>query len=580
MNKILTIFLFCYTLSSFSQEKIIAEVVSLVTGDVISNCNVIDPISGQGTITNKDGLFVMWINKTVDSLLISHIQYESLMISVNDIRNKQLVYLNPHINQLDEVVVGISDKEIYNTIKKIRKNIKSDNKDLISKLYYLIESKSDGNPVEILECYYNAYINGIQINELKFKNGRASLSSNEKDNYYLSLHSSRAFVYFPLVNKNNYIPYQPLQLKFKDNLKYFNFVQINIHENLSKIIFTTREKYSDIAFNGSIFYNPIDFKIRQIELVCNNLEKHPFLPIVYTDSISNVNISYIANYYNDKLNFIEANYDFKYFSERDSSLFVVKEKKINHCIESNVFLYCYDYNNKFIEPYFEFDNNYWDYYKMSIIPYNSFFWNNCYYFPLSKDQESMLDEIKNKGNLKDYYDWGNSKKTLASEIYSKNTEEKTIFSSYYIFWERGKAIKITNFENSQEVDKLTLAQSYKSDLFNLEVQILLDINDYNNKLNVKSYTIFDISKTYFNLPRDSITDDFATCYFNICEIERRKMQREIDKNNYTIKQVDSLYNITNIKMNDITTRYLKEVDVGLNEKQMDKWKDYVKDYLD
>ena len=72
---------------------------------------------------------------------------------------------------------------------------------------------------------------------------------------------------------------------------------------------------------------------------------------------------------------------------------------------------------------------------------------------------------------------------------------------------------------------------------------------------------------------------FINIYFDICKIERIKMQNKLNLKNYTASEIDSIYKETIINMDNITNKYLKEVDLGENEKFFRQWNKYVFDNL-
>ena len=72
---------------------------------------------------------------------------------------------------------------------------------------------------------------------------------------------------------------------------------------------------------------------------------------------------------------------------------------------------------------------------------------------------------------------------------------------------------------------------------------------------------------------------FFNIYFDICEIERRKMEEKLKTNIYTVEQIDYVYKETIENMDILTKRYLKEVKLGENKKLFNKWNQYVLESL-
>ena len=64
-------------------------------------------------------------------------------------------------------------------------------------------------------------------------------------------------------------------------------------------------------------------------------------------------------------------------------------------------------------------------------------------------------------------------------------------------------------------------------------------------------------------------------YFDICEIERRKLESELKSAVKDAKQFDKIYHELETRFQAKKTQYLKEVDRGTNEPEMKKWNDYI-----
>jgi hypothetical protein len=81
--------------------------IHAVAGDDVEGINVYNVSSQKGTVTNADGTFEIDLAEN-DRVQISALQYQSFTVIVTEsivTRKKMNVFLNPVINQLDEVVV-------------------------------------------------------------------------------------------------------------------------------------------------------------------------------------------------------------------------------------------------------------------------------------------------------------------------------------------------------------------------------------------------------------------------------------------------------------------------------------------
>jgi hypothetical protein len=264
----------------------------------------------------------------------------------------------------------------------------------------------------------------------------------------------------------------------------------------------------------------------------------------------------------------------KYKSVRDTPAVLIPSI-ITRDIYTKGILYFYDYDNPFILPYFEYASDYDDYRKMSIIPYNKVFWSNNSTMLLTEKQKEELGFFAHEGYLINFREGNYGKDFLKlPDYYSK------FYENYYTFWSQKKRILLNReMEQNKAYSLEKISQSIPADLYNLKVQVLLDVTQLNDTLFCKSYTVFDAYKTFYHLPEQPYTNVFLNIYFDICEIERRKMETILDNTSKTVTQVDSIYNLTLKGIENVTSRYLKEVQLGKDENSMEKWNNYINENL-
>jgi hypothetical protein len=81
------------------------------------------------------------------------------------------------------------------------------------------------------------------------------------------------------------------------------------------------------------------------------------------------------------------------------------------------------------------------------------------------------------------------------------------------------------------------------------------------------------------LPDEPETKAFLNVFFDLCEIERRKMQYTLGNTAFTDKQIDSVYRFTMERMKKVTTKYREEVKLGKNKRAFSKWNEVVLENL-
>jgi|GEM_PF-725019 len=163
-------------------QNIVGKVIDSETLVGIPYVNMGIKEKSVGTISNKDGAFVLKVNDQVsenEEVVFSHIGYESQVIKIADLLKKNTIVLETNVNDLDEVIVD-ADKRIVKkkTMGKKRAN-------LVKALYYGFYSGYEHDVVDDAlgketgmhfnvkrDCKIeklNFYIFGNQYKSLKFR---------------------------------------------------------------------------------------------------------------------------------------------------------------------------------------------------------------------------------------------------------------------------------------------------------------------------------------------------------------------------------------------------------------------------
>ena len=595
------IFIF-YSACFFSQTVIKTTVKDSQTKEPLGFCNVSIKGIKKGTITNADGVFKLSVDTSKNILVFSYIGYNTLSIRANKLIQKPEILLVKNDIALQEITIHSDNDYLYNIMLKCRKKLLSNKSKNVARIYYGVEtnsktlsveypdktgmmqkyliSKPEEKPVELLECFYNGYVTGATINKLQFKNGRTALAA--ADNYFLTHNTSKAISKIVLTNENDYFPQIPFQYG-KNNMRKIFQVELQYSDNNSYCIrFFPFDNRKD-CFSGEVWIEKRTFNLLKIHLMVKDASKYPFVPIIPSlDSINDVSLDITNTYKNDDgilPDHFYFNYSFTYHSRRDSIIGILPklQKNVTRKINSKCIMYFYDYNHPFILPYFEYNNDFNDYLKMSFIPYNQIFWDNNNILLQTEKQKESFGVLSNEGQLINYREknYGNNFLGALTQFVPQD-DSIGIFEFFYAFWSSKKRIVPYDASNKFEpYSQLKINQSIKNDLYNLKVQILLDITESGDSLICKSYTVFDNYQSYYHLQRNFYTNAFLNIYFDICEIERRKMQKTFNSKNFIMSQIDSIYKATNKNMDIITKHYLKEVDVGEQLEFLRKWNQYV-----
>lgn len=585
---------FVFTIAFAQSQKITAVVKDTQSGEVLPYCNISVVGTKNGTITNSDGIFSIFVDSENDVLEFSFIGYQKYRLTVKNIIKYKVVKLEKQSLSLQEITIAGNDDYLFSVLSKCKRNVNSNNKKTASKAYFGLEADVAGKPVEFLECYFNAELKGQRIIDLILKNGRLAHNILDK-NISQNIETTKALRLLNIIEDNSFYPIIPTQLSKNQMMKEFRLFLIPADSSLLHIGFTPK-KMNDWHFSGEYWIDKETMLLRKIYLNIADAKIQPFNSVV-DDNMDSVNLSFTITYkiinrtmYPELIAF-----DYSYRLQRrtggqlyygpvkndgtDYSKAVLEPFVEFRSYNVKTALYFYDFEKLFIAPLFEYDTDIFDYAKLTLIPYNPKFWEYNNAMLLTEDQKRKIDFITTDDYMFSSKEDQYGKMFMLDERVFVMRDTST-FSGYYTFWHPNKRVFIDKvYPNNKTATTQELLALQNSSLIKFKVQILLDIVEVKDSLICTSYTVFEDINSYYRIPIDSDSHAFLNIYFDICEIERQKMQLVLDSSNMTLRQIEDLYEKTNNEITVKTTNYLYDVSYGKNNEKLNVWNDYVQEKL-
>ncbi len=517
-----------------------------------------------GTISNQEGYFKIEAITTSDSILVSFIGYKKKYLNLANLQDFQTIYLEEEGLLLSEVVVEPSDNSyLISLIQTCRK--KAPTKSTTAKAYYELKTFDQTKQIELVEAFYNIDLRGYDIENLNLKAGRLALQ-NVNNRYFASLESSRAITQLQLIKKNDYFPTSPLELSTK-SLKnnYYLYLKnkyLNEANDSIYLIEFTPKKDSTRFYSGDVWVNKSQNQVIKITLNCENCQIHPFLPMFPGDSIARVDFNITKTFSEHNQNLFFNHIDFDYTIAYVSRL--GKTEEMRYTIETKAVLYTYNFETIFTLPHFDFPNfEIADYRKINAFPYNPFFWE------IANDESRLVDQLdQNQRFFEDTNSLNN--KTIYKSIPNNRSG---LLEHPYKTWSENRIIFREILDDTLDKSNTSTVIAEK---YNLNVQIFVDINRNNDSTHILTTTVFDPYQSYYHLPIDQVTHCFLNIYFDICEIERRKLAQQLEQIKNDEAALKSTYQTFLIDYQRVQNTYLKAVDRGTNRLELEKWNEYVK----
>jgi len=512
------------------------------------------------TVSGADGYFEIAVEEAGNNLKISVIGFKTKEVFIKPTDEIHIILLEEAYGELPEVLVfaDISD-QLAKIVSECRKNFNNDV--LKSKAFFQLKSFVNDKQVELVETYNNATVWGGDITSLGLKTGRLGLSSFDLG-YWVSTAVSRSMLLEKTTDNNENYPLSPLQRSLPRMKKEWRFSLENVYtETNGDSVYVISAKPRELdkeRFNARFWVNKKNTTFLKLELQLDSISTHPFQPLFPTDTIQNLNLRVSKVFAGEKKTHTEL-VDFDadiFYSNRDGEKYKVDIKS---------FIYCYDWNDLFILPFYEVEaikNS--DYRMISALPHNSLFWEK--YNRFSKA------EIDSSGDLF-YY----KKAELTNRsLFSRNQQMKMgFFEQPYFKWSEKKRLRLKVVSapvasNSRVMNKHA---------FSFNVLAFFDLNIFDDTTQILSTTTIDPFNSYWDRTYTVEADVFFNIYTDLIEMKRREIYEDMLRNP-TPDRMKELYERYLFEASLLRSRYFQEVSPGIDQKMLRKWNDMVLYKLD
>jgi hypothetical protein len=540
-----------------------SESKSIYRGVVVSNTDgspvsfaVVSNLSLQlATVTGADGFFEISVADKGSLLRISVIGFKTKEFSVLPSDVPQNIVIEEAVGELSEVIIyaHFSDK----LAKMVSDCAKNFNDEVVSsKAFFQLKSFINEEQVELVETYNNATVWGGDITSLKLKTGRIGLRSSDVG-YWVSTAVSRSMLMEKTTTNNENYPISPLHRSLGKMKKEWRFSLDNIYTESNGdsiyVIVAKPRKQDKERFNAKFWVNKKKSTFLKLELQLDSISTHPFQPLFPSDSIENLNLRVSKSFTGEKKTHTD-------LVEFDADIFYVNRNGVKYKVDIQSFIYCYDWKDLFVLPFYEVEpyrNS--DYRMISAIPHNSLFWEK--YNRFSKAEKDSTGDF--------FY---HMKADLTNRsLFSRNEQiEKGFFEQPFFKWSPNKRLRLSVV--SAPVRDLTRTTNRLQ--FSFQVLAFFDLNVFEDTTQVLSVTSIDPFNSYWDRPESNEADAFFNIYTDLIEIKRREFHQEMLENP-TQQRISELYERYLFEVRAMTVRYYREVGPAVDQKMLRKWNDTV-----
>ncbi len=547
-----------FILSFFSINEVGAQSLEINVVDSLSQLplefvSIGKSNSKEQWLTNAEG-FVRIPCQQMDTITFQYIGYKDYIFVVNiGISKTTKINLQTDIMLLSELTITSDDDFLYKLLDKLLTNIKH-HKPLNGKSFMQLETDIDSEPRELVQAFYNAEVDQFKLQSTILKNGRIGVKD-DYGKYFTTFSTSQALCALDIFKNSLSYPKSPFVNLRKTKRNYV----ISTSYGSSKHTIIHLEPKSDRNKNwtSDIWFEKENMSVEKIELNVRNSFTKPFLPIQANSKIDSLNLFIQIHLENNTPTLFNIKYDFKHIGESDT---------LN--VSSNGYFHIFEKDSAFITPYYKDIENFDDYRKISIIPYNEMFWN-CTHLPdFTESQFKKLKYFEENGVVLNFKAF--DKRSVPNSI---KPIDKLFEHNNLVWCEKDRWILKPKMINESDVKTNEIVRRHS-----LVPQIILDVNICNDSLVCKTVTILDVFKSTYNLPHESTYFRFFNIYFDLCEIERRKLQQKLEKVR-SVQEVDDIYKESLKNLDKTLKEYKNEVSSGENFTAILKWNEYIEETI-
>ncbi|MEM7574784.1 MAG: carboxypeptidase-like regulatory domain-containing protein [Bacteroidota bacterium] len=565
---LLSCFLFFFLISLFNstlQAQLIiqARVVDAQTEQALAYATVASISSQDGTLTNADGFFSLEVSSAQDSLTISFLGYQSMRLQAGSLRATPVVLLQPQSIELSDVTVFSEDEYLYRAVSDCRKTLRRA-PNASSRAYLQLVTNSTEQPVELIQAYYNLDLSQRRIDNFRLKNGRVAMALQDSM-FFVNLSTTQALTQLDLYQSSGAFNRLPLHFNLRALRKKFELRRLASLSNpdLYHIAFNPREE-GQALFSGELWIDKNSFQLHKLVIRDEAVEEHPFFSVFPNKRIERLGLELRYTFKEVptgmQLSHIEWAYEVQLVPVSAAA-----QRGGLSLVQTEGILHCYDYRSTFWEPFFDYDPQHNDYRKISFLPYNPDFWSSSHGLVYTEQQLEQMAFFRDHGFLINHFDPSSDKEGFFE---FNNPHWQADYRSFY--QEPQVPIPPPTDQVELRLNAPSLPGFGQQQEEEIAVQIFLDLNRLGDSIQFTSVTVLDLYQTISQPPYDSLDHCLLNMYFDLCEIERRKMMEKLrGVNDY--QQAAAIHATTKTELERLQRSFFREVRGLKPEQMLRKW---------
>lgn len=538
-----------------AQETITCRVLDAQEGTPLPYATVLVQGSTSGTLSNTEGWFRLPLRGADDSLRISFVGYRTRVLHFGAALDGKDIRLQRAVHELGEAVIRPGD-DLYARVVAASNWMKTAPA-VRSKLFYGMETHSEGQPVEVLNAWYNATTKAASLTDLQLRSGSIGIAP-KGDRHFINFNTARAFALMDIHAVGGRFPLSPLAERSVRKLREAYTVEyVSTGQGADAVdqLRVTPRAGTQGAFTMDLWLAAKGVEVRALELECVDCPRHPFVPLFPDGRIDTVDMRYRQTWslqppYMPEVMELEYNtvYSGTGFSDR---------------FHTHALMHAYDRGRPFIPALFEAVPGMEEYRMISWLPRDPVL------------EERLVAPVPTERQVRDR-DFIETHDLGSNSWYGGLAYQYDLLEPAYAVWSRSERIGLKHLHGT--IPQYS-SRPPEPNRVELRAQLYLAMDTTGGTFHYNSAAVFDGMRSLHAAGPRPWTRAFLNIGFDLAEMEHRRMKERLDVPGMTVDKARRIHAEHEARLRDTLDTYVRQTRRGESMALLYHWNSQVKDSL-
>lgn len=536
-----------------AQQVIEARIIDGDSFEPLPYATVLLHGKARGTITNAEGRFQVPLGTGPDSLRISYVGYNTLIVHLSEALDGTDIHMLRSVQYLTEVVIR-PDADIYKRFVAAS-NWMRRSPEVTSKLYLSLETHNGDVPVEVMEGYFNATFRSAVLRRITYKQGIIGLAAKE-GRHFINYNTASNLLLLDIHGGQSRFPNSPFSYSTaRDLMKHYSVEWVSTGtgtEGVDQFEAVPRDSASG-AFSATLWLVAGSANVRALELRCINCSRHPLVPLFDHGRIDTVDLRYKQTWSTlgpPMPEVVHVDYTVAYAAPSFRDRYT-----------TSMVLHAFDRGQQFIPTLFPWRNGLNEYPMIAWMPRDTAFWKRVSP-PIPTERQTQDREIVLRNDV------------AQNSWFDSLRLDHPHLRPHYLAWSSDRWIDGTHL-SGVPVDRPN--DGRRPPNVHLRTHLYLDLDTTGGTLHHRTLAVLDAQASWYLYPWEPWASAYCTLFLDLCEIERRALEQRLNEPGTTLARARQLHKEHTQRMKDVQKRLLMTVENQLI--QLRTWNTRVQETL-